>query len=71
MKRTMNKKKPGLAGSLLLSIVVILSTAGPSIAGPEVGSPAIDFTLPDHAGVDRSLSDYEGKVIVLALLTPS
>lgn len=67
------RKRPRSASTWTGVIVAlaVLSAAGPSFAGPEVGNPAVDFTLPDHTGVDRSLSDYEGKVIVLAFITPS
>ena len=31
-----------------------------------VGTPAPEFTLPDQNGEKRSLSQYKGKVVVLA-----
>ena len=34
-------------------------------AGPKVGDPAPDFTLPDSLGDTHSLSDFKGKVILL------
>ncbi len=36
--------------------------------GPEIGKKAPDFTLPDAAGVEHTLSDYEGKYVVLEWL---
>ena len=38
---------------------------------PGVGSPAPDFTLNDIYGASHSLSDYSGRVIVLAFMTPT
>jgi len=71
MKRAVIGKRSGQAWTVVLTGLLILTAAATSFAGPEVGSPAVDFTLPDHNGVDRSLSDYAGKVIVLAFLTPT
>lgn len=34
----------------------------------EIGKPAPNFTLPDSNGVSHSLSDYEGKIVVLEWL---
>ena len=42
--------------------VLCLFTASASFAGPGIGSPAPGFTLPDSAGVNRSLSNYSGMV---------
>jgi len=36
--------------------------------GPEIGKKAPDFTLPDAAGVKHTLSDFEGKYVVLEWL---
>ena len=54
---------------LFLAAAMIVMAAAPALAGPGVGDPAIDFTLPDDGGTDHTLSDYTGKVIVLAFLT--
>ncbi len=35
------------------------------LAGPNDGDPAPDFTEPDTAWVPRSLSDFQGNVILL------
>jgi peroxiredoxin len=39
-------------------------------AGAGVGDPAPGFTLSDHAGNEVSLSDFEGKIVVLEWLNP-
>lgn len=39
-------------------------------AGPAVGQPAPDFTLPDGSGATHSLSDYKGKTVVLEWFNP-
>ncbi len=49
-------------GSLLGVAMVALLAASASFAGPGIGQPAPGFTLPDSAGVNRSLSDHAGKV---------
>ena len=36
--------------------------------GPEIGKKAPDFTLPDAAGAEHTLSDFEGKYVVLEWL---
>ena len=52
--------------------VAVLSLAVPAVAGDgvAVGSAAPDFTLQDTAGTKVSLSDFEGKVVVLEWLNP-
>jgi hypothetical protein len=37
-------------------------------AGPEIGQPAPDFTLPDTYGETHSLADYQGQWVVLEWL---
>ena len=39
--------------------------------GPEIGSTAPGFTLPDSKGKTVSLSDYKGKVVVLEWTNPN
>ncbi len=53
---TRNKK------TLVVLGVLSLFAASAGFAGPGIGSPAPGFTLPDSAGVNRSLSDYAGMV---------
>jgi len=52
-------------GLLLISFLIILGAAPSVLAGVPVNSPAPDFTLNDVNGVPHSLSDFEGKVVVL------
>lgn len=53
-------------------VLFCLFFAGMAIAedrkGPEIGKKAPDFTLPDAAGVVHTLSDFEGKYVVLEWL---
>jgi len=52
--------------SLILAVTVLgLLSAGACLAGPGIGQPAPGFTLPDSAGVNRSLSSYRGRVVML------
>jgi peroxiredoxin len=62
MKRTILK-----SAFLSFGFFVILMTASFS-AETEIGKAAPDFTLPDSFGKNHSLSDYEGKVVVLEWL---
>ncbi len=39
-------------------------------AGPQIGAPAPDFTLPSTAGVDMTLSAYRGRQNVLLAFFP-
>jgi peroxiredoxin len=52
--------------------VALLALTGPSVAGDgvTVGDQAPAFTLFDTAGNEVSVSDYEGKVVVLEWLNP-
>ncbi len=54
----MTRKEKVLMG--LMAICFLAASA--SFAGPGIGQPAPGFTLPDSAGVNRSLSDHAGKV---------
>ncbi len=47
------------------AMALALCLAPAAFAGPGTGSPAPDFTLYDVNGKAHSLSDYEGKVILL------
>jgi peroxiredoxin len=53
---------------IMLAVVVAM----PAIAGDgvSVGDSAPDFTLTDSAGNQVSLSDFEGKIVVLEWLNP-
>ena len=55
-----------------LVYVAILAVAAPAAAGDgvAVGDVAPNFTLLDTAGAEVSLSDFEGKVVVLEWLNP-
>ena len=50
-----------------LAAVLLALVAVPAIlsAWPQSGELAPDFTIPDTAGVNHSLSDYQGKVVQL------
>ena len=50
---------------ILLALVVLAAIPAMVMAGPAVGTPAPSFTLPDTAGVNHSLTDYQGKVVQL------
>jgi len=50
---------------LLLALVVLAAVPALMMAYPAVGDPAPNFTLPDTAGVNHSLTDYAGKVAQL------
>ena len=55
-----------------LMIVLAATAAMPAVAGDgvSVGDTAPAFTLADSAGNDVSLSDFEGKIVVLEWLNP-
>ena len=46
--------------------VLALSAELARAAGPELGQPAPDFSLPDQNGKIHRLADYRGKTVVLA-----
>ena len=58
MKKTM---------TILMSMLAVASVA---MAGMNVGDVAPDFTLVDTEGKSVSLSDFEGKIVVLEWLNP-
>jgi hypothetical protein len=53
--------------ALTAALAMVALVAGPTRARAEatVGSPAPAFTLPDTNGQTRSLSDYQGKFVVI------
>ncbi len=53
----------------LLTIGLALCLSTMTMAAPGSGDPAIDFTLNDVNGTAHSLSDYQGKVIILNFWT--
>ena len=75
----MKKLHEGVATSLTVAVVAILTIALMAVAGwyllthqggennigTELGQTAPDFTLTDIHGVTFSLSDYRGKIVVL------
>lgn len=46
-------------------LVFLLVFAIPIAAGPNIGDPAPDFTLPDTTYTYHTLSDYQGNVVFL------
>lgn len=55
---------------LLLSTAIILMTSTASIAAPVIGERAPAFSGVDTNGVTHSLSDFEGKTVVLEWSNP-
>jgi len=59
---------------VMRSVMIVLAAmvATPAVAGDgvSVGDTAPDFTLVDSAGNEVSLSDFEGKIVVLEWLNP-
>jgi len=59
---------------VMTGVMIVLAAMGaiPAMAGDgvSVGDPAPDFTLTDSAGNEVSLSDFEGKIVVLEWLNP-
>ena len=55
-----------------LALTAVLSAAVPALAADsaEVGKPAPAFTLKDETGKTHSLSQYQGKVVVLEWTNP-
>ncbi len=52
--------------SIIVSATILCFTAALThAAGPETGSAAPDFTLKDTKGIQHSLSDFQGKFVVL------
>lgn len=53
----------------LLAVATLTLSVFP-VAAAEVGQPAPDFTLKDENGVQHSLAQYKGKVVVLEWTNP-
>lgn len=49
----------------MCSFLASQTTPQPAQAGPQLGQPAPDFTLPDSTGSPIKLSAYKGKVVLL------
>jgi peroxiredoxin Q/BCP len=49
----------------LLVFVILAAVPALTMAWPQPGDPAPNFTLPDSAGTDHQLTDYAGKVVML------
>jgi peroxiredoxin len=56
--------------TLLMTVGVIVTTGGISLAEVQVGKQAPDFALTDTNGKTHHLSDYKGKYIVLEWYQP-
>lgn len=56
--------------TLLMTVGVLVTTGGVSLAEVQVGKQAPDFALTDTNGKTHHLSDYKGKYIVLEWYQP-
>jgi peroxiredoxin len=56
--------------TLLISLGVLVSSCGVTLAEVQVGKEAPDFALSDTNGKTRHLSDYRGKYVVLEWYQP-
>jgi peroxiredoxin len=54
----------------LLSTALVMMTSGAALAAPVIGEPAPAFTATDINGVEHSLSDFQGKTVVLEWNNP-
>ena len=54
----------------LVGAKFFLLVAVAAFASPEIGKPAPDFSLPDVAGKQHTLSAYQGRVVVLEWTNP-
>lgn len=61
----MNRIKFVLAS--MIALVLFVST---SLASPEIGKQAPEFTLKDQNGKEHSLSQYKGNIVVLEWINP-
>jgi len=59
---------PFLAGTMLAATPTSVAMTEARRAGPEIGKPAPDFSLPDTNGEEHSLAQYHGKWVVLEWL---
>jgi cytochrome c-type biogenesis protein len=48
-----------------LALSAAMATQALAAGGPAPGTPAPDFTLVDVGGIEHSLSDFRGKVVML------
>ena len=46
-------------------LLVLIAVPTMLLAGPAVGDPAPNFSLPDTAGISHALSSYRGHVVHL------
>lgn len=60
----------GLAAAVVAMSATAASLAGEDKTKAELGEKAPNFTLVDSGGQKRSLSDYEGKLVVLEWMNP-
>lgn len=59
-----------VSSAALAAALLVPGAASAQDAQAVVGQPAPDFTLTDQAGQSHSLSDYQGKVVVLEWTNP-
>lgn len=52
----------------ITSLAAVAALTATSLAAPQVGEPAPDFTLTDSNGQAHSLSDFKGKFVILEWL---
>ena len=52
--------------ALIIATLPVLPAQAGVVAG--VGKPAPDFTLTDMDGISHTLSDYQGKVVMLMII---
>jgi peroxiredoxin len=64
------KKRMQTVQLMMLGAATMIAAAVPAAAAVAVGEAAPGFTLMDTAGNEVSLSDFEGKVVVLEWLNP-
>jgi peroxiredoxin len=64
------KKRMQTVQLMMLGAATMIAAAVPAAAAVAVGEAAPGFTLMDTAGNKVSLSDFEGKVVVLEWLNP-
>lgn len=55
---------------LFLSTALVVMSAGAAFAAPTVGEPAPVFTATDTKGVEHTLSDFQGKTVILEWNNP-
>lgn len=57
--------------SVILALSIALAQPLPALAAAAVGRTAPEFSLPDTAGRQHTLTDYRGKYVVLEWVNPS